>query len=208
MNYDRNLCYCARMTEQRVVVTLGIWTYRKQVTVSVFGNCLGFDIIAGALDQLYELYPDGITLEDPKTGKELEVDEASEEKTDWLHPLFIGAEIIDIQPEKKHLHGTARFATKRDLLNRGLLNDGLVFGQGKNAQNTRGTNEMNNLEKELKNYFYDKGYGNESEKEAADMTAFLKSLINKRLEVIENAAENIMDDLFTFRNSLFSENDN
>ena len=40
------------------------------------------------------------------------------------------------------------------------------------------------------------------------MTAFLKSLINKRLEAIENAAENIMDDLFTFRNSLFSENDN
>lgn len=67
---------------------------------------------------------------------------------------------------------------------------------------------MNNLEKELKNYFYDKGYGNESEKEAADMTAFLKSLINKKLEAIENAAENIMDDLFTFRNSLFSENDN
>ena len=67
---------------------------------------------------------------------------------------------------------------------------------------------MNNLEKELKNYFYDKGYGNKSEKEAADMTAFLKSLINKRLEAIENAAENIMDDLFTFRNSLFSENDN
>lgn len=54
-----------------------------------------------ALDQLYELYPDGITLKDPKTGKELEVDETSEEKTDWLHPLFIGAEIIDIQPEKK-----------------------------------------------------------------------------------------------------------
>ena len=150
-------------------------------------------------------------LEDSETGKELEVDETSEEKTDWLHPLFIGAEIIDIQPEqpeKKHLHGTARFAIKRDLLNRGLLNDGLVFGQGKNAQNTRGTNEMNNLEKELKNYFYDKGYGNESEKEAADMTTFLKSLINKKLEAIENAAENIMDDLFTFRNSLFSENDN
>ena len=68
--------------------------------------------------------------------------------------------------------------------------------------------KMNNFEKELKNYFYDKGYGNESEKEAADMTAFLKSLINKKLEAIENAAENIMDDLFTFRNSLFSENDN
>lgn len=67
---------------------------------------------------------------------------------------------------------------------------------------------MNNFEKELKNYFYDKGYGNESEKEAADMTTFLKSLINKKLEAIENAAENIMDDLFTFRNSLFSENDN
>ena len=54
-----------------------------------------------ALDQLYELYPDGITLKDPKTGKELEVDETSEEKIEWLHPLFIGAEIISIQPEKK-----------------------------------------------------------------------------------------------------------
>lgn len=51
-----------------------------------------------ALDHLYELYPRGITLEDPKTGEELEVDEISEE---WLHPLFIGAEIISIQPEKK-----------------------------------------------------------------------------------------------------------
>lgn len=50
---------------------------------------------------MYELYPDGIMLEDSETGKELEVDETSEEKTDWLHPLFIGAEIIDIQPEKK-----------------------------------------------------------------------------------------------------------
>lgn len=45
MNYDPNLCYCGRMTEQKVVVMLGIWTYRKQVTVSVFGNCLGFAII-------------------------------------------------------------------------------------------------------------------------------------------------------------------
>ena len=45
MNYDPNLCYCGRMTEQKVVVMLGIWRYRKQVTVSVFGNCLGFAII-------------------------------------------------------------------------------------------------------------------------------------------------------------------
>lgn len=116
MNYDPKLCYCGQMTEQKVVVTLGTGTYRKRVTVSVFGNCLGFDIIEGALDQLYELYPDGITLEDSETGDKLELDEA-----DWLRPLFIGAEIIDIQSEKKHLHGTARFATKRDLLNRGLF---------------------------------------------------------------------------------------
>ena len=101
MNYDPNLCYCGRMTEQKVVVTLGIWTYRKQVTVSVFGNCRGVDIMEAALDQLYELYPDGITLEDPKTGEELEVDEISEDSEEWLHPLFIGAEIISIQPEKK-----------------------------------------------------------------------------------------------------------
>lgn len=67
---------------------------------------------------------------------------------------------------------------------------------------------MNNLEKELKKYFYDKGYGSESEKEAADMTTFLKIVLNKRLKAIEDAAENIMDDLFTFRNSLFNENDN
>ena len=101
MNYDPHLCYCGRMTEQKVVVTLGTGTYHKRVTVSVFGNWLGFDIIEGTLDQLYELYPDGIMLEDSETGKELEVDETSEEKTDWLHPLFIGAEIIDIQLKKK-----------------------------------------------------------------------------------------------------------
>jgi len=32
---------------------------------------------------------------------------------------------------------------------------------------------MNNLEKELKNYFYDKGYGNESEKGTGTVGRFL-----------------------------------
>ena len=36
--------------------------------------------------------------------------------------------------DQKNLHGTARFATKRDLLNRGLLKtEGVVCGEGKNA---------------------------------------------------------------------------
>ena len=65
-----------------------------------------------------------------------------------------------------------------------------------------------NLEKELEKYFYHKGYGSESRKEAANMTAFLKTLLNKRLKEIEDTAENLMDDTFTLRNSLFNNKDN
>lgn len=65
-----------------------------------------------------------------------------------------------------------------------------------------------NLEKELEMYFYNKGLGSESRKEAADMAAFLKTLLNKRLKDIEDVAENIMDDIFTLRNSLFNKGSN
>lgn len=65
-----------------------------------------------------------------------------------------------------------------------------------------------NLEKELEMYFYNKGYGSESRKEAANMTAFLKTLLNERLKEIEDTAENLMDDTFTLRNSLFNNKDN
>ena len=64
-----------------------------------------------------------------------------------------------------------------------------------------------NLEKELEKYFYHKGYESESRKEAANMTAFLKTL-NERLKEIEDTAENLMDDIFTLRNSLFNNKDN
>lgn len=65
-----------------------------------------------------------------------------------------------------------------------------------------------NLEKELEKYFYHKDYGSESRKEAANMTAFLKTLLNERLKEIEDTAENLMDDTFTLRNSLFNNKDN
>ena len=64
-----------------------------------------------------------------------------------------------------------------------------------------------NLEKELEIYFYNKGYGNESRKEAADMVAFLKKMLDKRLKDFEDTAENLMDDIFTFRESLFNNNE-
>ena len=65
-----------------------------------------------------------------------------------------------------------------------------------------------NLEKELEMYFYNKGLGSESGKEASDLAAFLKTLLNKRLKDIEDVAENIMDDIFTLRNSLFNKGSN
>ena len=40
------------------------------------------------------------------------------------------------------------------------------------------------------------------------MAAFLKTLLNKRLKDIEDVAENIMDDIFTLRNSLFNKGRN
>nr|DAI00111.1 MAG TPA: hypothetical protein [Caudoviricetes sp.] len=40
------------------------------------------------------------------------------------------------------------------------------------------------------------------------MAAFLKTLLNKRLKDIEDVAENIMDDIFTLRNSLFNKGSN
>ena len=64
-----------------------------------------------------------------------------------------------------------------------------------------------NLEKELEMYFYNKGLGSESRKEAADMVAFLKTLLNKRLKDIEDFTENLMDDMFTLRKSLFNNQD-
>jgi len=64
-----------------------------------------------------------------------------------------------------------------------------------------------NFEKELEMYFYNKGYGSESGKEAADMLVFLKTLLNKQLKDIEDSAENLMDDMFTLRNSLFNNQD-
>jgi len=67
---------------------------------------------------------------------------------------------------------------------------------------------MDHLRAHIINYFYNKGYGDQSEKEAADMAAFLKTLLNKRLKDIEDVAENIMDDIFTLRNSLFNKGSN
>ena len=62
-----------------------------------------------------------------------------------------------------------------------------------------------NLKKELETYFYNKGFGSESAQEAADMTAFLKTLFNKRLKDIEDVAKCITKDISTLRTSLFKE---
>lgn len=54
----------------------------------------------------------------------------------------------------------------------------------------------NNFEKELQMYFYNKGYGSESGKEAADMAAFLQEHQGKEINLFDAITDKIMTILF------------
>ena len=111
MNYDPNLTNSGRTAKQTVKLTFGMWEYRAERTVEVGGNCTGLTVIESAIGNLYEDLPNlsdgmgsmvpGIVMADPNDAdKELCCTDDEDQGDDWLKDMLIGAEIIDIRPDR------------------------------------------------------------------------------------------------------------
>jgi hypothetical protein len=111
MNYNPNLVYCGRNTKQTVRCVFGLFEYRRIIETTVRGNCLGLDIIQGAIEHIYEDLPleresSFLILGDAQGDISNEdncllTSDDEGEESDWLSKMLISAEITDIVPDGK-----------------------------------------------------------------------------------------------------------
>lgn len=85
-----------------VEVVLKAWTFEKTFVLKVGGNCHGFDVIDGAICQIYDYVIEQprqeITLTNPK-GELLRVTDDDDRGEYWIKNMVVSARIIDyIQP--------------------------------------------------------------------------------------------------------------
>ena len=101
-NYDPNIT--RRMNKQTVKLTLAMWEYRAERTVTVNSNCSGLEVVKAAVRVLYEsLAPDPedcpmIPLE--AHGDTLTCKDDEERGEDWLEEMVIAAEILSLEESK------------------------------------------------------------------------------------------------------------
>lgn len=103
INFDPNLNFCGRMPTKIVRLTFGQWQYRHVTEVQVGGNCSGITNIEAAVENYFDqiVGTDGIAslvLTGPEGDLHSQDDENREEE--WLKDMLIGAEIINISPQK------------------------------------------------------------------------------------------------------------
>lgn len=112
MDYDPNLTNSGRMAMQTVRLTFGIWEYRKEVEVTVGGNCTGLTVIDSAVESAYnKLDRRGIFgcndtyaviyLDSEDGTEQMECADDEDECEDWLKDMLIKAEIVSITPDKR-----------------------------------------------------------------------------------------------------------
>ena len=105
MNYDPNLVG-GRIAKQTVRLTFGMWDYRAEKEVVVYGNCLGLEVIDSAVIGAYNnLAADKygtkeITMKNDAS-KELLCCDDEDEEEEWLKKMVVKAEIIEIEEDKK-----------------------------------------------------------------------------------------------------------
>ncbi|MDE5897896.1 MAG: DUF5406 domain-containing protein [Treponemataceae bacterium] len=106
MNYDQNLVFCGGMARQTVRLTFGMWEYRAEKETIVAGNCLGLEVIAAAVESVYERLPENghgakeLVMKNDE-GTSLQCYDEEEEGEDWLKNMLVKAEIVSIEEEKK-----------------------------------------------------------------------------------------------------------
>jgi hypothetical protein len=106
VNYDTNLVSSGRMAKQTVVLSLQMWDYHAEMTVTVGGNTSGLEVIQSAVENAYEtLYKaseSGIAaLTLTKAGGEdtLLCEDEDEQGDQWLKEMVVGARITSIVPD-------------------------------------------------------------------------------------------------------------
>lgn len=112
MNYDQNMCFCGRRAKQKVLITLGVWDYRKFIEIDVSTNMLGFDVLDCAIENAYDSLDFVVgyehefarvilvrPAEDGEGEDTLECDDDEEQGIEWFRQMVIGLQIVSIQED-------------------------------------------------------------------------------------------------------------
>lgn len=104
LNYDPNLVSSGNKALHTVKLTFAMWDYRLEVTETVGGNILGFDVLEAALDKITERVIEessddmfSITLSRPD-GDTLEVDDSDDDAEEVLRKMLVGFEVLSVVP--------------------------------------------------------------------------------------------------------------
>jgi hypothetical protein len=106
MNYDPNMVSSGRMAKQDVTLTFQQWEYSADVSITVGGNCTGFDVIDAAVCRLYDrISKDGERAAKLKLvsadGASLTCEDEEEIGEDWLKRMLVCARITSIKPSER-----------------------------------------------------------------------------------------------------------
>lgn len=94
-----------RWGKQHVEVTLMQWGYTKKFTVDVGGNCIGMDVIEGAISLVYDSLPTdprdsemAVTVLTNKDGDTLECQDEEGRGEDWVREMVVSVQIVGWTP--------------------------------------------------------------------------------------------------------------
>lgn len=103
--------------KQHVEIVLKQWDYSKTITVSVGGNCTGFDVLEAAAGRIYDDLPKryygdeeyAYVVLERADGGTLECNDEEGRDEDWIKDMIVSARIVGYTPptvnEVRKLYG-------------------------------------------------------------------------------------------------------